>query len=78
VKLNETPRLPVERIIVTEATELDIQAAIVVLRARAVRYGLPIEVKAFPHNPKEGWKQAALSFIRKNREEAAKGNGILI
>lgn len=70
--------VPVDQVVVVEATELEIQAAIVILRARSVHYGLPVEVKACEANPSYGWRQAALNFIRKNREEAAKGRPIII
>jgi hypothetical protein len=63
---------------VVEATNLEIEAAIVVLKARAKYFGPPLEVSAYPFRPDVGWRQAALNFIRKNREEAAKGHGVFI
>lgn len=82
------PIYPVQRTEVVPATELEIAAAIVVLKARtrALSKGdpegyqayLPLEVKAHPFRPGVGWRQAALNFIRMNREEEAKGNPISI
>lgn len=77
------PAYAVERTEVVEATELEIQSAIVVLKARTramaghdpegMEAYLPQEVKAYPFRPAEGWRQAALNFIRLNREDTAAG-----
>jgi hypothetical protein len=72
------PGFHVAAIEVVEATELEILAAIVVLKARAQHFGPPKEVSALPFNPREGWRQAALAFIRSNQQERAKGNGTFI
>lgn len=72
--LYRAPQFHVDRTEVVDATEIEIQAAIVVLQARSRRFGPPVEVSAYPFNAGVGWRQAALNFIRKNREEAAKGN----
>lgn len=72
------PRFTVERTEVVPATELEIAAAVVILKARAKHYGVPQHVTAYPFDPERGWRMAGLDFIRRNREEAAKGNGILI
>lgn len=63
---------------VVPATELEIAAAIVVLRARSVHFGVPKEVLAYPFAPEYGWHQAALNFIRQNQSEASKGHGTFI
>jgi len=63
---------------VVEASEEEILAGIVYLKARAVHFGEPKEVSALPFNPREGWRQAALALIRQNRIEAGKGHGVFL
>lgn len=72
------PQFRKDRAVVVEASELEIAAAIVVLKKRSVHFGNPKEVDALPFNPREGWRQAALNFIRQNQSEAAKGHGTFI
>lgn len=63
---------------VVEATEIEIAAAIVILKARSVHFPRPPQVEAYPFSPAYGWRQAALEFIRQNKENAAKGRPIVI
>lgn len=67
------PRMPVLHVEVVEATELEIAAMIVLLKARSKHFPLPLEVQAFPHSPQKGWRMAALNAIRQNKVEQAKG-----
>lgn len=72
------PQATLGAVTVVEATELDIAAAIVLLKARAVHFGNPKEVDAYPLRPDYAWRQAALNFIRQNQEQSAKGLPTLI
>lgn len=72
------PNTRVGSVVAVEATEMDIAAAVVVLKARAKHYGIPKEVAAYPFRPEYGWRQAALNFIRQNKEQEAKGLPIFV
>lgn len=60
-------------------SEVEIAAAVVFLKAYAIRHGkdaVPSEVWLSPFAPQEGWRRAAIRFCHSNAEKREKGEPI--